>query len=71
MYLLIKLIIILIFFYIIKKNKIEKFLEYSKEEDDYIFPTIHENIISEEEAKYIIENAEKVIQANFKFATKK
>lgn len=62
MNLLIILIIILIFFYIIKKNKIEKFLEYSKEEDDYIFPIIHENIISEEESKYIIENAEKIFK---------
>ena len=62
MNLLIKLIIILIIFYIIKKNEIENFLEYAKEEDDYIFPTIHENVICEEEAKYIIEKAEVIFK---------
>ena len=43
----------------------EKFrLEYCSENDEYIKPSIYESIISEDEAKYILENAEKLYETS-------
>ena len=56
---LIILFIVLIIF--IFKNKIESFTienKYAEDNDDWIEPIVYNNIITEEESKYIIDNVQ-------------